>query len=171
VTLWHQGFAHVNRLAGIVATMEIRLAVNGTKIVIKSNSESTGRDAKSSMGARPGGLPDCFAVPSADEAALVSHASLAGRLGGNQEKGTKQESQHINETAGGAIRRPLRQSTSPVRTYGRLVTRTVTWAGAETGWNGQVGQGRTTIFTLDPKEWVSLAPPGGGGGKPAVNWR
>ncbi len=55
--------------------------------------------------------------------------------------------------------------------YGRLVTFTVTWAGAEAGTNGQVGQGRTTRLTVDPKLCVSVAPPGGGGVKPAVKAR
>ena len=35
--------------------------------------------------------------------------------------------------------------------YGRLVTRTLTWAGAVTCWYGQVGHVRTIIFTVDPK--------------------
>ena len=55
--------------------------------------------------------------------------------------------------------------------YGRLLTCTVTWAGAETCWNGQVGQVLTNMLTVDPKLWVLVVPPGEGGGKLPVNAR
>ena len=49
--------------------------------------------------------------------------------------------------------------------YGRLETFTVTVAGAEMGWSGQVGHRRTCMLTVEPKVWVWVTPPGGGGGK------
>ena len=49
--------------------------------------------------------------------------------------------------------------------------RIVTWAFAETDWNAEVGEERTNILTVDPKLWVSLAPPAGGGGKLPVKER
>jgi hypothetical protein len=55
--------------------------------------------------------------------------------------------------------------------YGRLLTFTVTWAFAVTGVNGQLGQVFTNMLTVDPKEWISVAPPAGGGGKLAVKPR
>ena len=53
--------------------------------------------------------------------------------------------------------------------YGPLDTFTVTWAGAVTGWSGQVGQGLTSRLTVDPKLWIAVVPPEGGGGKLSVN--
>ena len=54
---------------------------------------------------------------------------------------------------------------SGVPSYGRLDTFTVTLAGADTDWSGQVGQNRTCMLTVEPKVWVFVTPPGGGGGK------